>query len=473
MTLRVYNTLTRKKEDFKPITPGKVRMYVCGPTVYDYSHIGHARSVVVFDVIARYFRENGFDVTYVRNFTDVDDKIINKANETGMTSEQVAEKFIDEFYIDMGALGIERADVEPRATEHIDGIINVVQILIEKGHAYELEGDVYFEVNTFESYGKLSGRKLEDMEAGARVGIDERKRNPHDFALWKSAKPGEPFWESPWGKGRPGWHIECSAMSKAFLGESFDIHGGGKDLVFPHHENEIAQSEAAFGCSFANYWMHNGFVNINSEKMSKSLGNFLMIRDVLKICHPEALRIFLLSSHYRNPVDYTHQYIEEAESGLEKIYSLLNRIEEAGIDPEPYGDLWERFCESMDDDFNTAKAIGFIYDSVRNTNRILDKGKIEDADKKAVSGEFHALKKIGHILGLFNESPADFLNKKKSRAIESGNIDPEEIEKLIVERRESRKSKNFARADEIRQILKEKNIVLEDKPDGTTIWKME
>lgn len=473
MTLRVYNTLTRKKEDFQPITPGKVRMYVCGPTVYDYCHIGHARSVVVFDVVAKYFREKGLEVTYVRNFTDVDDKIINKANDTGMTSEQVAEKFIEEFYKDMGAIGIEKADVEPRATEHIDDIINVVKILIEKGHAYELEGDVYFEVSTFESYGKLSGRKLEDMEAGARIGIDERKRSPHDFALWKSAKPGEPFWESPWGKGRPGWHIECSAMSKAFLGESFDIHGGGKDLVFPHHENEIAQSEAAFGVSFANYWMHNGFVNINSEKMSKSLGNFLMIKDVLKSFHPEALRIFLLSSHYRNPVDYTHQYIEESELGLEKIYGLLLRIEEAGILPEPYGDLWSRFCESMDDDFNTAKAIGFIFESVRNTNRILDQADINETDKKAVSGEFHALKKIGHILGLFNESPADFLNKKKSRAIESGRIDAEEIERFIVERRESRKAKNFARADEIRQILKEKNITLEDKSDGTTIWKIE
>jgi cysteinyl-tRNA synthetase len=473
MTLRVYNTLTRKKEEFQPITPGKVSMYVCGPTVYDFCHIGHARSVVVFDVVARYFREKGYDVTYVRNFTDVDDKIINRANETGTTSEQVAERFIDEFYKDMGAIGIEKADIEPRATEHIDDIINVVKILIEKGHAYELEGDVYFEVNTFESYGKLSGRKLEDMEAGARVGIDARKRNPHDFALWKSAKPGEPFWESPWGKGRPGWHIECSAMSKAFLGESFDIHGGGQDLVFPHHENEIAQSEAAFGVSFAKYWMHNGFVNINSEKMSKSLGNFLMIKDVLKSCHPEALRLFLLSSHYRNPVDYTQQYIEEAESGLEKIYALLHRIEEAGIEPAPYGDLWERFCEAMDDDFNTAKAVGFIFDSVRNTNRILDKAKPDDEDKNAVAGEFHALKKIGRILGFFNESPAEFLNKKKSKAIESGSIDPDEIEKLIVERRESRKAKNFARADEIRQILKEKNIVLEDRPDGTTVWKID
>lgn len=473
MTLRVYNTMTRKKEEFQPINPGKVRMYVCGPTVYDYCHIGHARSVVVFDVVARYLREKGFEVKYVRNFTDVDDKIINKANETGLTSEQVAEKFIEEFYNDMGKIGIEKADIEPKATEHIDDIINVVKILIEKGHAYELEGDVYFEVDTFEQYGKLSGRKLEDMEAGARVGIDERKRNPHDFALWKSAKPGEPFWESPWGKGRPGWHIECSAMSRAFLGESFDIHGGGKDLVFPHHENEIAQSEAAFGVSFAKYWMHNGFVNINSEKMSKSLGNFLMIRDVLKICHPESLRLFLLSSHYRNPVDYTHQYIEEAESGLEKIYALLKRIEDSCINPEQHGDLWERFCEAMDDDFNTAKAIGFIFDSVRNTNRILDKSLLDESDKKVIAGELDALKRIGSILGILNESPGAFLDKKKSSAIESGNVDPDEIQNFIHERREARKSKNFARADEIRQILKEKGIVLEDKPDGTTTWKIE
>lgn len=473
MTLRVYNTMTRKKEEFQPINPGKVRMYVCGPTVYDYCHIGHARSVVVFDVVARYLRAKGFEVKYVRNFTDVDDKIINKANETGLTSEQVAEKFIEEFYNDMGKIGIEKADIEPKATEHIDDIINVVKILIEKGHAYELEGDVYFEVDTFEQYGKLSGRKLEDMEAGARVGIDERKRSPHDFALWKSAKPGEPFWQSPWGKGRPGWHIECSAMSRAFLGESFDIHGGGKDLVFPHHENEIAQSEAAFGVSFAKYWMHNGFVNINSEKMSKSLGNFLMIRDVLKICHPESLRLFLLSSHYRNPVDYTHQYIEEAESGLEKIYALLKRIEDSGINPEKYGDLWERFCEAMDDDFNTAKAIGFIFDSVRNTNRILDKPLLDEADKKVIAGELDALKRIGSILGILNESPCAFIDKKKSSAIESGNIDPDEIQNFIHERRDARKSKNFARADEIRQILKEKGIVLEDKPDGTTTWKIE
>ncbi|MEA3436544.1 MAG: cysteine--tRNA ligase, partial [Thermodesulfobacteriota bacterium] len=290
MTIQIYNTLGRKKETFETLEKGRVRMYVCGPTVYDSCHIGHARSVVVFDVIARYLRSQGYDVAYVRNFTDVDDKIINKANELGIDSKEVAEKYINEFYTDMDALKIERASIEPRATEHIDDIIGIVEKLINKGFAYQIDSDVYFAVELFSDYGKLSGRKLEEMEAGARVDVDKRKRNPFDFALWKSAKPGEPSWESPWGKGRPGWHIECSAMSYALLGETIDIHGGGRDLTFPHHENEIAQSEAAFGKLFVKYWVHNGFVNIDQEKMSKSLGNFLMIKDVLKSYHPEAVR---------------------------------------------------------------------------------------------------------------------------------------------------------------------------------------
>ena len=327
MSLRVFNTLNRKKEVFKPLDPGKVRMYVCGPTVYDSCHIGHARSVVVFDVIARYLKAIGYDVLYVRNFTDVDDKIIDKANQLGIDSKAVAERFIKEFYDDMDALNVERATIEPKATDHIIQIIQFIEKLIKGGFAYRVEGDVYFSVEKFEEYGKLSGRKLDEMEAGARVDINERKNNPFDFVLWKSAKPGEPFWESPWGKGRPGWHIECSVMSSEYLGVTFDIHGGGKDLCFPHHENEIAQSESISGEPFVKYWIHNGFVNINQEKMSKSLGNFLMIKDVLKTYHPEVVRLFLLSNHYRSPIDFTEKAMDEARRGLDKMYALLLRVD--------------------------------------------------------------------------------------------------------------------------------------------------
>ncbi len=325
MSIRIYNTLSGTKEDLVPMQPGSVRMYVCGPTVYDSCHIGHARSAVIFDVIARYLRARGFQVTYVRNFTDIDDKIIRRAAEQGVDPKALAEKYIREFHEDMDALKVESATVEPKATDHIPQILEVIRRLMEKGFAYAAEGEVFFSVDAFERYGRLSGRKLEEMEAGARVDVDPRKRNPFDFVLWKPAKPGEPAWESPWGPGRPGWHIECSAMSSAYLGETFDIHGGGKDLIFPHHENEIAQSEAAFGRPFVKYWVHNGFVNINQEKMSKSLGNFLLIRDLLKEFHPEALRLFLLSSHYRSPVDFTPQSMEEASAGLDKIYALLQR----------------------------------------------------------------------------------------------------------------------------------------------------
>lgn len=320
MTLRVYNTLGRKKERFEPLEQGRVRMYVCGPTVYDSCHIGHARSVIVFDVIARYLRMKGYDVTYVRNFTDVDDKIIDKAHQLHVDPQSVADRYITEFYEDMDALNVQRADIEPKATAHIRQIVSFIERLMEKDFAYQIDGDVYYSVEKFKEYGKLSGRKLEEMEAGARVDIDRRKQNPFDFVLWKSSKSGEPAWKSPWGLGRPGWHIECSAMSCEYLGERFDIHGGGKDLTFPHHENEIAQSEAVYKKPFVKYWIHNGFVNIDQEKMSKSLGNFLMIKDVIKTYHPETVRLFLLSKHYRSPIDFTDKAMDEASSGLDKIY---------------------------------------------------------------------------------------------------------------------------------------------------------
>ncbi len=469
MTLRVYNTLGRKKEIFEPIEAGKVRMYVCGPTVYDSCHIGHARSVVVFDVIVRYLEAAGYAVTYVRNFTDVDDKIIKRASEMGIGTAQLAEKFIAEFYRDMDALNIRRATVEPRATEHIDAIVQVIERLFEKDLAYVVDGDVYFSVTDFADYGKLSGRKLEDMEAGARVDVDDRKRNPFDFALWKSAKPGEPSWKSPWGRGRPGWHIECSAMSGVFLGESFDIHGGGKDLIFPHHENEIAQSEGAFGKPFAKYWIHNGFVNINQEKMSKSLGNFLMIRDVLESYHPESVRLFLLSNHYRSPIDFSDRAMDESTTALDKIYALMERFEEISA-AENSGALWNSFREAMDDDFNTARGIGIVFDAVRNLNRLLDENLVPASEPELRSAKADLLK-IGDILGILQEAPKQYFEKKKSRGLEKSAVDPETIEKLIAERLAARKSKNWARADEIRDFLAGHNIVLEDRPEGT-VWKI-
>lgn len=474
MTLRIYNTLTGKKEVFEPLEEGKFRMYVCGPTVYDYCHIGHARSVVVFDVIARYMKILGYDVTYVRNFTDVDDKIINRANQSGLDSKEVSEKFIREFHTDMDALNIERATIEPKATEHIGQIIKLNETLISKGHAYVVDGDVYFSVESFKDYGRLSGRRLEDMEAGARIDIDERKKSPFDFALWKSAKPGEPSWDSPWGKGRPGWHIECSAMSQEYLGKTFDVHGGGKDLIFPHHENEIAQSEAAFGQKFARFWVHNGFVNINHEKMSKSLGNFLMIKDVLKQYHPDTVRLFLLSNHYRSPIDFTDKAMDEVQTALDKIYALLERVDSMADDNNgpDYAEtgLWKRFTEAMNDDFNTAKGVGVIFEYIRSFNRTLDEKK--NYVPGEVSNGIADLKKAAGVLGILTQSHQDYFALKKTRAVEESEVDPAAVESLINERNEARKSKNFARADEIRDELAKMNVVLEDRPDGT-VWKIE
>ncbi len=479
MAIRIYNTLTRKKENFESLQPGKVNMYVCGPTVYDSSHIGHARSAVVFDVIGRYFEAEGYSLTYVRNFTDVDDKIIRRAQELDTDCSTISNKYIQEFYEDMDALYVRRATIEPRATEHIDDIIRIITILIEKQVAYEVDGDVFFSVNAFKGYGKLSGRRLEDMAAGARVEVDKRKKNPFDFALWKAAKPGEPTWESPWGKGRPGWHIECSGMSSRYLGETFDIHGGGKDLIFPHHENEIAQSEAAFGVPFARYWAHNGFVNINHEKMSKSLGNFLLIRDIIKSYHPEAVRLFLLSNHYRSPVDFTQQAMDEAESALEKIYGVLMRMETIGTtdgfspDAHPPGEYWNRFRDAMNDDFNTAQGIGILFDLVRTINRELDEsdGNLSDEKTETLLSARNDISRIGTILGILNSSPQSYFERKKERGLESASVDEALIEQMINERIEARKSKNWKRADEIRDELEKMNITLEDRPDGTS-WKI-
>jgi cysteinyl-tRNA synthetase len=477
MPIRIYNTLTRKKEPFEPIEPGKVRMYVCGPTVYDSSHIGHARSVVVFDVIVRYLRAMGDVVTYVRNFTDVDDKIINRANQLGVDPRELAEKYIREFHQDMDSLNVQRPTVEPKATEHIGEIVHMIELLLKREMAYQVDGDVYFAVDAYTGYGKLSGRRLEDMEAGARVEVDARKRNPFDFALWKSAKPGEPSWKSPWGEGRPGWHIECSAMSMKYLGDAFDIHGGGKDLVFPHHENEIAQSEGAMGKGFVKYWMHNGFVNINQEKMSKSLGNFLLIRDVIRHHHPEAVRIFLLSNHYRSPVDFTEKAMEEAAGGLEKLYTFLERLEAiAALTPgsgyESAGEWWERFCEAMDDDFNTARALGILFESVRSLNRLLDEEKepFSPHTLRALSAGRSDMLRMGGVLGILNRSARDYFENRKVQALRNQGIDPDQVEGLIRERAEARNSKNWAEADRIRKKLAEWNILVEDRAEGT-IWK--
>jgi len=488
MALRVYNTLTGSKEEFIPVEPGKVKMYVCGVTVYDHCHIGHARANVVFDMIYRYLRYAGYAVTYVRNYTDIDDKIINRANRDGIPWNEVAERFIGEFDRDMAALGLELPTHQPKATEHIPEIIAIVERLIARGHAYAVEGDVYFRVSTFADYLKLSKRNLEDMLAGARVEVDERKENPMDFALWKGAKPGEPAWESPWGPGRPGWHIECSAMSMKYLGTTFDIHGGGKDLVFPHHENEIAQSEAANGCQFVRYWLHNGFVNINAEKMSKSLGNFFTIKEVLARYDSEVLRFFLLSAHYRSPIDFCDQNLTEAGTGLERIYSALASIDAAlqadavapaGIGSEAgqelaakVADFPARFREAMDDDFNTALALGNIFELVRAANRLIAEASGLSPDQaELLAATRQRIREAGQVLGLFHSEPGAFLDRIKGQKMAGMEIGQEEIEQLIAERAAARKAKDFKRSDEIRDLLLARNIVLLDGPEGTT-WKV-
>jgi cysteinyl-tRNA synthetase len=482
MGLKIYNTLTRKKEPFVPVNPGKIGMYVCGVTVYDMCHIGHARSVVLFDVIYRYLVKTGLDVNYIRNFTDIDDKIINRANQLGEDWKQLAERYVKEFHIDMDALGVKRPNIEPKATDHIQDIISLIAALIDTGHAYEADGDVMFSVTSFSTYGKLSGKKTEDLVSGARVEIDEKKKDPLDFALWKAAKIGEPFWNSPWGPGRPGWHIECSAMSMRYLGPTFDIHGGGADLTFPHHENEIAQSEAATGEPFAKYWIHNGFVNIRSEKMSKSLGNVLNIRDILKDTHPETLRLFLLSSHYRSPLDFSDTSIKEASVGLERLYAALSSLEElerSGGEmsslPEELSNLEMRFREAMDDDFNTPKGLAIMFEASRAINRIHtesggNKEKIPSPDLLEKARK-ELLGWAQDVFGILNETSQDFLERaRKSGAIELG-ISEDEIRELLDQRAEARKARNFKLADEIRDKLLSWGILIEDGPKGSS-WRV-
>lgn len=469
MALYIYNTLTGKKEPFIPLKQGEVRMYVCGVTVYDSCHVGHARSLLTFDVIYRYLQFLGYQVVFVRNFTDLDDKIIQRAKNEGATSEDIAERYIREFNHDSRSIGLLAPAHEPKATEHIAEIISLVRRLEEKEFAYRVDGDVFYAVDRFPGYGKLSRRKLEEMAAGARVEIDERKRSPMDFALWKGSKEGDPFWESPWGRGRPGWHIECSAMSVKYLGQPFDIHGGGRDLVFPHHENEIAQSEAAFDIPFARCWIHNGFLNINQEKMSKSLGNILTIREILQRYEPAALRYYFLASHYRSPMDFSDQGLAEAQKSMERIYETIARLERlipsnGAVSPE--SSMLDAFRQEMDDDFNTPRALAFIFEEIRSLNRALEEGKAA-----GLSPRVTALKTAGEALGLLQDRPDVFLRKKKENWARSQGISPAAIETLITERERARSEKQWQEADRIRTELQNQGITLEDTPGGT-IWKV-
>ncbi len=494
MSVVIYNTKTKTKEPFQPLVSPQVTMYVCGVTVYDDCHLGHARSALVFDTIRRYLEFRGYQVKYVRNFTDVDDKIINRAEQDGIPWTEVTETYIKAFYRDMGRLGIIAPNVEPRATEHIGDIVDMIAGLVDKGFAYEVDGDVYFEVQKFSDYGKLSGKNLEELLAGARIEVDPRKKDPMDFALWKASKPGEPGWESPWGQGRPGWHIECSAMSVKHLGATFDIHGGGKDLIFPHHENEVAQSCASTGQEFARYWIHNGFVTIDQEKMSKSLGNFFTIKEIFEKspCKDEegtgeALRYYLLSTHYRSDLNFSDQSISEAKMALDNFYDLFGRLEESenqtssAGDKEPgelFDDFRENFTAAMDDDFNTPKALATFHELRGELNKLMVKGLSKEASERAVA----ELKEYGQPLGLFQvpvkewkfganirlagDAPFSFYPRATLTVISD-----EDIEQKIQLRKEAREKKDFAAADRIRKELADQGIILEDRPDGTTRWK--
>ena len=476
--MQIFNSLTGRKESFEPLVDGVVRMYVCGDTVYDYCHVGHARSKIAFDVVRRYLTYKGYKVTFVRNITDIDDKIIARAAENGESVRELTDRFIKAMHEDYDRLGILRPDHEPRATEHIPSIIAMTEKLIEKGYAYVASnGDVMYSVAKFEGYGKLSGKQLGDLRAGARVAVDDAKRDPLDFVLWKRAKPGEPHWPSPWGDGRPGWHIECSAMSYDLLGSRFDIHGGGMDLKFPHHENEIAQSCAATDDTFAQVWMHNGFVNVDNEKMSKSLGNFFRIRDVLDsgyVRDPEVLRYLLVASHYRGPINYSLVQLDQADAAISRLYTALRDVEPAGT-YEPSA-ATKQFEAAMDDDFNTPEALAALQTLATEINRAKAAG-----DARTASLRVAELLKLGNVLGLLQVPPAEFLRKAKLPPPSStaspdarprgAALDVQQIEALIAERREARRSKNFKRSDEIRDQLAGRGIVLEDKPDGTTEWR--
>ncbi|MBI3541024.1 MAG: cysteine--tRNA ligase [Deltaproteobacteria bacterium] len=470
MSLKIYNTLTRKKEEFKATQAGKIKMYVCGITAYDECHLGHARAAIVFDVIYRTlkFRYPNDEITYIRNFTDVDDKIIKKSKETGTPWQEITEKYIRSYQEQMTRLNVLSPTQEPRATQHIDEMKSLIQSLISKGLAYPAGNDVYFEVRQFKGYGKLSNKKIDELESGARIEVDEKKKDPLDFALWKGAKPGEPQWPSPWGAGRPGWHIECSAMSTKYLGDSFDIHGGGRDLMFPHHENEIAQSEGASGKQpFSRYWIHNGFVNINAEKMSKSLGNFLTIPNILTHWEPEVVRYFLLSSHYASPLDFTEQAMANAQEALIRFYEALLRLKESQTGSSHYSVDFDRcLIEGLDDDFNTTVVVGRLFEMVRHINKMLDaKQWITAADKEAF---FQGIKKINEVLGIFGCEPTAFLNKIRQKGLA---LSSEEITSLIAERKTARLTKDWKRSDEIRDELLSKGILLKDNPDGSTTWE--
>ncbi|MFQ5646670.1 MAG: cysteine--tRNA ligase [bacterium] len=494
MSLRIYNTLNSQKEEFAPRRPGEVSMYVCGVTVYDDSHLGHARGSVVFDVIRRYLEFRGYTVNYVKNFTDIDDKIIQRANEKQISIKELTEHYIDRYHQDMANLGVRQATVEPKATDHIPGMIEMIEKLEEKGLAYELEGDVYFAVNKYQAYGKLSGRDLEEMVSGARVGVDSRKRNPMDFALWKRSKPREPSWDSPWGRGRPGWHIECSVMSLKYLGEGFDIHGGGQDLIFPHHENEIAQAEGSSDKPFARYWLHNGFVNVDSEKMSKSLGNFFTIKEILNQFPAEQIRFFLLSTHYRSPIDFSDQHLKEAGKGLERFTNSFRKVEQYLMNkdyslPPVFDEAGEKelsnqidqclnkFVKAMDDDFNTASAIGELFHLVRELNTACDDIPSSQKLHELLSAGAGRIKELGQVLGLFNEShdretpelldslwelASEFASYTETREMDSL------MKRIIDIRSKARQDKDWAASDRIRQRLKELGIKLEDHPAGTS-----
>ncbi|XXF75859.1 cysteine--tRNA ligase [Myxococcaceae bacterium GXIMD 01537] len=479
--IKLFNTLTMQKELLEPEVPGKVRVYVCGPTVYSYVHIGNARTFTSFDVVVRYLRYRGYDVTYVRNYTDVDDKIIKAAHETGEEPVALAARFVEAFREDAQALHMKEPDVSPRVSGHIPEIIALIQKLVDKGVAYESQGDVYFAVSRYPEYAKLSKRNLDDLRAGERVQPCEQKREPLDFALWKAAKPGEPSWESPWGAGRPGWHIECSAMSEKYLGESFDIHGGGLDLIFPHHENEIAQSEAASGKQFAKYWMHCGFLDMEGAKMSKSLGNVVRLRDALGRVDPEALRFFFLSTHYRHPLGFSDKALADAELRMEYFYETLRKVDErlAGKDfgagsvhGEP-GRFLQEFEAAMDDDFNFAGAVGALSGLFAQLNELTDKPPVKD--KALVGRTLRALRdivqKVSGVLGLFEDDPGQWLLRRRERAVKERGIDAAEVERLVQARTDARKAKDFAEGDRLRAELKARGIDIMDTPGGT-VWKV-
>lgn len=462
----IYNSQTRKKEEFVPLRPGKVGIYACGPTVYDYFHIGNARPFITFDVLRRYFEHRGYEVTFVQNFTDIDDKMIRRANEEGITVKELGDRFIAEYRKDAQALGVRPATVHPRATEHIGEIIKLVKTLQEKGYAYEVRGDVYFDTKKDAGYGKLSGQNMDDLEAGARIDVDGGKKNPADFALWKGQKPGEPAWNSPWGAGRPGWHIECSAMSMKYLGETFDIHAGGKDLLFPHHENEVAQSECATGKPFARYWMHNGFINIDNEKMSKSKGNFFTVRDILKEYAPEDVRMFMLSAHYRSPINFSREMVAQAHASLQRLYTARDQMQflRKGAKDAPLSGEEEallqrvrayagRFDDAMDDDLNTADALGALFELVKDANVSLT----AESSRPAVEETLHTLTDLAGVLGLLEKQTEETL--------------PPDIQAMADARAQARKDKNWARSDELRDALKAAGYTVEDTPQGQKITR--